>query len=125
MNRTHYESKMQELRVGALRSHGEAPTALREQVEELSAHLSGRLDATCDSSATPPGIRKFIEKIALNAYKVTDEDVKHVLHEGYSEDAAFELIVCTAVGAGAGRFERAMHALALARTGETDAPEEG
>ena len=123
MSHTHYESKMQELRVGALRSHGEAPTALREQVEELSAHLSGRPASSnaCDSNSIPPGIRKLIEKIALNAYKVTDEDVEHLLHEGYSEDAAFELIVCAAVGAGDGRFERAMQALAETHTEETDA----
>lgn len=130
MTKTHYESKVQELRIGALRSHGDAPTALREQVEEFAAKHSGR-PATSPSAASssvassaggiPPGIRDLIEKITLNAYKVTDEDIEHLLHEGYSQDAAFELIVSTAVGAGAGRFERAMHALRDLQDGENNA----
>ena len=97
------------LRIAVTRSHGDAPLDLREHVEARAAHLSGR--ASDHLEILPPGVQEFVEKIARNAYKVTDHDIEHLLHEGYSEDALFEIVVCAAVGAGAARFERAMEAL--------------
>jgi len=56
-------------------------------------------------------VREFVETIARHAYKVTDADFAHLRHEGYGEDALFEIVVCAAVGAGAARFERVQKAL--------------
>ncbi|MHC4939104.1 MAG: hypothetical protein ACYTHK_09065 [Planctomycetota bacterium] len=111
-----HAADLQHLRIGVSRSHGDAPLDLREHVEMRAAQLSGRRVERPE--ILPPGVGELVEKIARNAYKVTDEDVTHLLHEGYSEDAVFEIVVCAAVGAGAARFERAMEAM-------KDAPAEG
>ncbi|MHC4410376.1 MAG: hypothetical protein ACYS0E_21320 [Planctomycetota bacterium] len=104
-----HAADLQHLRINVSRSHGDAPLDLREHVEMRAAQLSGR--AADHREVLPPGVRELVEKVAQNAYKVTDHDITHLLHEGYSEDAIFEIVVCAAVGAGAARFERAMEAL--------------
>jgi hypothetical protein len=104
------------LRIAVLRSHGDAPVELRTHIEQFSARIAGR--ATGEAAILPPGVRDLVEKIARHPNRITDDDLAHLRHEGYSEDALFEIVVCAAVGAGAGRFERAMEALA-------DAPAQG
>ncbi|MHC4954810.1 MAG: hypothetical protein ACYTGZ_13070 [Planctomycetota bacterium] len=109
MNETVYERDFQHLRIGALRSHGDAGTDLRGHVEARAAQLSGR--KSDHREILPPPLDDFVEKVALHAYKVTDDDIHALERAGYSQDAIFELTVCIAVGAGAARFERAMEAL--------------
>jgi len=109
MNESQLERDFQHLRIGALRSHGDAGTDLRSHVEARSAQLSGRSSA--EYEVLPAPLAEFVEKVALAAYKITDEDIHALERAGYSEDAIFELTVCAAVGAGAARFERAMQAI--------------
>jgi len=109
MNETRFERDFQHLRIGALRSHGDAGTDLREHVEARAAQLSGR--KTDHREILQPPLGDFVQKVALHAYKVTDGDIHALERAGYSEDAIFEIVVCAAVGAGAARFERAMRAL--------------
>jgi len=109
MSESPSESGFQHLRIGALRSHGEVGTDLREHVEARAAQLSGRI--TEQREILPPPLGEFVEKIALNAYKITDDDIHALERAGYSEDAIFEIVVCAAVGSGAARIERAMQAL--------------
>lgn len=104
-----HAAELQHLRISVSRSHGDAPLDLREHAEMRAAQLSGR--PADQREVLPPGVRELVEKIARHAYKVTDQDIARLLHEGYSEDAVFEIVVCAAVGAGAARFERAMEAL--------------
>ena len=109
MEGTRRGSDLHHLRIAVLRSHGDAPIDLREHVEARAAQLAGR--RSDHREILPPEVRELVEKIARHAYRVTDEDIHHVLHAGHSEDAVFEIVVCAAVGAGAARFERAMEAL--------------
>lgn len=109
MNETPFERDFEHLRIGALRSHGDVGTDLRSHVEARAAQLSGR--TTDQPEILPPPLGAFVEKVALHADKVTDEDIAELRRAGYSEDAVFEITVCAAVGAGAARFERAMSAL--------------
>ena len=104
-----YEAGFHHLRIGALRSHGDAGTDLRSHVEERAAQLSGRPSDNVE--VLPPPLGNFVKKVARHAYKVTDGDIEELKRAGYSEDAIFELVVCSAVGAGAARFEAAMRAL--------------
>lgn len=104
-----HASDLNHLRVAVLRSHGDAPVDLRGHVEAFSARVAGR--RTGEPEILPPGVRELVEKIARNANDVSDEDFARLLHEGYSEDALFEIVVCAAVGVGAARFERVMEAL--------------
>ena len=50
-------------------------------------------------------------QIGQAAYKVTDEQVKKVVHKAGNEKAAFELIVAVAVGAGFYRWQKGLSVL--------------
>lgn len=60
-----------------------------------------------------------MDKVALHAYRITDDDVRALEAAGYSEDEVFEVTLCAALGAGLARFERGLAALAHVR--RTDA----
>lgn len=59
----------------------------------------------------PPGVRALIDKVAKNAWKVTDEDVAAAKAAGATEDQLFELTVCAAMGQATRQIESAMSAL--------------
>jgi alkylhydroperoxidase family enzyme len=59
----------------------------------------------------PHVLATYVDKIALHAYKVTDEDIKALRHAGYSEDAIFEVTLSAALGAGMARLDRGMAAM--------------
>jgi alkylhydroperoxidase family enzyme len=101
-----------------LHSPGETPSALRCASKAHAAQLSGR--ASSQASQLPPEVEQYLSKVALHAYKVTDEDIEALRTAGYSEDAIFELTLSAALGAGMARLERGMAAL----KGETNATQE-
>ena len=53
----------------------------------------------------------YVDKVALNAYKVTDGDIEALKQAGLSEDQIFELTVSAALGASFARLECGMAAL--------------
>jgi len=57
-----------------------------------------------------PG-RALVEKVAKNAYRVTDEDVAAAKSAGLKEDEIFELVVCAAIGQSTRQLENALAAL--------------
>ena len=63
-------------------------------------------------------IRTLIEKVAHQAYSVTDGDVAAARSAGLSEDQIFEIVVCAAIGQAERQYNKALAALAGA-TGET------
>lgn len=62
-------------------------------------------------------ISTLVEKTAVHASSVTDEDVVAATASGISEDAVFEIVVCAAVGQATRQYEAALAALKAA-TGE-------
>ena len=68
-------------------------------------------DAAQPDREVPPGLEPYVEKVRLNAYKVTDRDVEELTAEGFSEDEVFEHTVSTAVAAGLVRLDAAKRAL--------------
>jgi hypothetical protein len=62
-------------------------------------------------------VRALVEKVARNAWKVTDPDVAAVKAAGVSEDEIFELSVCAALGQATRQLEAAL-AVVDAATGE-------
>ena len=101
-----------------LTSPGETSSALRHASEARAAQLSGR--PSSQASQLPPELERYLSKVALHAYKVTDQDIEALRTAGYSEDAIFELTLSAALGAGMARLERGLAAL----KGETDAHQE-
>lgn len=63
-------------------------------------------------------MKRYVQKVARYAYKVTDEDVEALLQAGYSEDQIFELTISAALGAGISRRDAGLESL---QRGENDA----
>ena len=100
---------VQHLIEAILTSPGDTEPAVRRAAEALSAQLSGRPSSQTDT--IPPELISYVKKIALHAYKTTDEDIEALRKAGYSEDAIFEITVSAALGAGMARLERGLVAL--------------
>jgi alkylhydroperoxidase family enzyme len=94
---------------GVFESQGNTDPVLRRSVASRSASLSGRL--TAGQGDLPETVRAYVDKIALHAYKVTDDDTNGLLTAGYSEDEVFEITVSAAIGAGLARLECGITAL--------------
>lgn len=81
---------------------------LRQAIERYTANLSRSSQETI---AIPPELEAYICKVALYAYKVTDEDIARLKVFGYTEDDLFELTIGAALGAGRTRLECGLAAL--------------
>jgi hypothetical protein len=93
----------------------EAADRLRKQVIERALHGPGETGgdarrAAYDGTGSSGG-RSLLEKVAANAWKVTDEDIAAAKSAGLSEDAIFELVVCAAVGQSTRQLDAALAAL--------------
>ena len=99
----------QRLLEAVLTSDGETDPTIRRAVEALAAQLGER--STLQADTVPPELVSYVKKIALHAYKATDEDIEALGKAGYSEDAIFEITLSAALGAGMARLERGLAAL--------------
>ena len=112
---TRYKIYSQHLVEGVLNSPGETDPALRRAIAEQSAQLSLRSPQLVDR--VPPALVAYVKKVALYAYKTTEEDIEALRRAGYTEDAIFEISLSAALGAGMTRLERGLAAM----KGDTDA----
>ncbi|HEV8579503.1 MAG TPA: hypothetical protein VGX68_10525 [Thermoanaerobaculia bacterium] len=101
---------VERLRQSVLAGSGMTEAALRQAVEVRAAVAGGRKGEA--AGAIPPELADFVDKVIRHAWQVTDEDVEQLQRAGYSEDAIFELVIAAALGAGMGRLERGLAALA-------------
>ena len=96
-----------------LATSGHTTTELRRAVfarARPSSPLSGTERGT-GSEDIPPDLAGYVDKVALHAYKVTDEDLAALKRAGNSDDLLFEVTVSAALGAAVGRLERGLSAL--------------
>jgi hypothetical protein len=56
----------------------------------------------------PPELRGYVEKVAMHAYRITDDDVAALQRAGHGEDVIFELTAAAALGAAITRLERGL-----------------
>jgi len=54
---------------------------------------------------------RYLEKVRLHAYKVTDRDIDELKSAGFSEDEIFEHTVSAATAAGLERLDAALGTL--------------
>jgi len=87
---------------------GEAPNTVRRSVEVWAARLGG---GEREEVPIPSELEGYVQKVALYAYKVTDEDVEELKARGYSEDAIFEINIAASLGAGLARVEKGLGVL--------------
>jgi len=70
-------------------------------------------------SAAGPGdgegpLAEYLQRVRLEAYAVTDEEVAELRRNGHSDDELFELTVCAAFGAARRQLDAGLAALAEA-----------
>jgi len=85
------------LRGAVLTSTGHTTLELRSTIVSWAAQLDADPDAPID---LPAPVKRYVQKVVLYAYRVTDADVQQVQDAGYSDDAIFELTLTAALGAG-------------------------
>jgi alkylhydroperoxidase/carboxymuconolactone decarboxylase family protein YurZ len=90
-------------------------TALTVRILEGAgtASPSDRRAAFDNSGLTEP-LRTLVNKVALDASRITDEDIAGARRSGLSEDQIFEIVVCAAVGQAARQYDNALAALQVA-----------
>ena len=112
-NRTRrYAALVERLVDSVLATPGHTTSKLRHAVFARAARLGGRRDpAEKPRDGVPPPLAGYIDKVALHAYKVTDEDLIALKRAGNSDDLLFEVTVSAALGAAVGRLERGLSAL--------------
>jgi alkylhydroperoxidase family enzyme len=81
---------------------GDADLELRQAVAAYAAGGTAQI---------PDDLRSYVDKVAQNAYKVTDADVDALRDAGYSEDAIFELTLAAALGAAQARLDAGLQAM--------------
>src|SRR5260370_7710532 len=106
---TRYAVHSQHLVDGVLNSPGETDPALRREIEAQAAQLSSRSPQPV--AQVPPALATYVKKVALYAYKTTEEDIEAFRRAGYSEDPIFEITVTAALGAGMIRLEQGLSAM--------------
>jgi alkylhydroperoxidase family enzyme len=104
-----YTDLSQHLIDSILTTPGETDPTLRRAIEEQSAQWSSSSPRQIEQ--VPPELVTYVKKVALYAYKTTDEDVEALRKAGYDEDAIFEITLSAALGAGMTRLEHGLVAL--------------
>jgi len=105
-----YREHVERLVQAVLTTTGATEVALRQTVAERAAALGGRTTMP-SNEPVPASLDRYVDKVALHAYKVTDADVETLKAVGYSEDAIFEITLSAALGAALGRLDRGLGAL--------------
>jgi alkylhydroperoxidase family enzyme len=72
--------------------------------------------AAFDNHGVPEPLRALVDKVAHNAWKVTDDDVAAVRRTGVSDDEIFELVIAAALGQSTRQLDAALEALDVAIT---------
>lgn len=104
-----YALPVQRLVEAVLTTPGETNPSLRQAIEEQVAHLT--LHSAQKVATVPPELTTYIQKVALAAYKITDEDTEALQQAGYGEDAIFEITLSAALSAAMLRLQRGLSAL--------------
>ncbi len=107
-----YAALIERLVESVLAGPGHAASELRRAVFARAARLGGRRDlADQPRDGVPAPLAGYVDKVALHAYKVTDEDLAALKRAGNPDDVLFEVTVSAALGAAVGRLERGLSAL--------------
>jgi|SRR5579863_5076210 hypothetical protein len=90
----------------------QARTALVQRILEGDASaLPTERRAAFNNSGLDEPLGALVDKVAMHAWGVTDEDFSAVRESGRSEDKVFEIVVCAAIGAATRQYDTALTAL--------------
>src|SRR6516164_7380876 len=95
-----------------MRDVRQAQKALVERILEGDGKASpSERRAAFNNTGLAEPLGTLVDKVAKQAYRVTDEDVTAAKVSGLSEDQVFEILVCAAVGQATRQYETAFAAL--------------
>lgn len=94
-----HAEKMRRLVESVLEGPGELEPAVRKAI---AGEVEGQI---------PPALVPYLDKVAHQAWTMTDEDVQALRRSGLSEDQIFEATVAAALGAGIKRLRAGLAAL--------------
>jgi hypothetical protein len=92
----------------------EAANRSRKAVVSRVLDGDGKVSAAHRKAAfdnVAPPANALIDKVARNAWKISDEDVAGAKAAGLSDDEIFELVVCAAIGQSTRQLDAALAAL--------------
>jgi alkylhydroperoxidase family enzyme len=81
---------------------------VKTRYDELIEQLR---EAAQPERPAPAEMARYVEKVRVHAYKVTDRDVDELKAAGFGEDEIFEHTVSAAASAGLERFDAALATL--------------
>jgi hypothetical protein len=91
---------------------GEARKALVRRILEGAGEASpSERRAAFQNSGLAEPLGALVDKVARQAYRVTDEDITATKMSGFSEDQVFEIVVCAAIGQATRQYDTALAAL--------------
>ena len=94
---------------------GEARKALVRRILEGAGEASpSERRAAFQNSGLAEPLGALVDKVARQAYRVTDEDITATKMSGLSEDQVFEIVVCAAIGQATRQCDTALAALEAA-----------
>ena len=67
--------------------------------------------AAFNNSGLPEPLHVLVDKVAMHAKAVTDEDINTAKASGLNEDQIFEIVVCAAIGQATRQYNSAIEAL--------------
>jgi hypothetical protein len=91
----------------------EGQRGLRRAALARGASLAG--GALPQAETLPAALVAYVERVAHHAWKITDGDVAGLRAAGFDEDTIYEVTVAAATGAGVGRYQVALRAIAAAQ----------
>lgn len=93
----------------------QARQALLKQILEGAgqASVSERRAAFNNRDLAKP-LDALVQKVAMHAHRITDDEINVAKRAGFSEDKIFEIVVCAAVGQGSRQHDAALAALEAA-----------
>ena len=116
---TRYSADTQSLVDAVLNSPGYTTPELRRSVATHVAQLCSR--SSQDTQLLPQELERYVTRVALYAYRTTDEDIEELRKAGYSDDALFEITLSAALAAGMARLECGLAVLKGARDAHQEA----
>ncbi len=97
-------SALDEVRTHLLEHEGPTPLDLRRSVEAHTARARGGTRDAPELTG-PASLVRYLDKLALHAHRIVDEDVDAMRAEGLDSDAIFDLTIIGCVGAALVGFE--------------------
>jgi alkylhydroperoxidase family enzyme len=97
-----------------VRRYGDFLARIQSAVLDSPAHTTPELRravAFGPGTQVPDALRSYVQKVALHAYRISDDDVVALQRAGYTEDQIFELTAAAALGAAVRRVDRGLAVL--------------